>query len=43
MNFPATRFGGFESAVLVLGVPDEEGAVILLAPDREVPPGSRMF
>jgi tRNA-binding protein len=29
--------------VLVLGVPDEEGAVILLTPDREVPLGGRMF
>ena len=30
-------------AVLVLGVPDEAGAVVLLAPDRDVPPGARMF
>jgi hypothetical protein len=27
----------------VLGVPDEEGAVVLLVPDREVPLGARMF
>ena len=43
VNFPAKRIAGFKSEVLVLGVPDEEGAVILLVPDREVPPGSRMF
>jgi tRNA-binding protein len=43
VNFPAKRIAGFESEVLVLGVPDEEGAVILLAPDRGVPSGARMF
>jgi tRNA-binding protein len=43
LNFSAKRIAGFESEVLVLGVPDEEGAVVLLAPDREVPPGARMF
>jgi tRNA-binding protein len=43
VNFPPKRIAGFESQVLVLGVPDEEGTVVLLAPDREVPPGSRMF
>jgi tRNA-binding protein len=43
LNFPTKRIAGFESEVLVLGVPDEEGAVVLLAPDREIPPGGRMF
>ena len=43
VNFPAKRIAGFESEVLVLGVPDEEGAVVLLAPDRGVPSGARMF
>jgi len=43
VNFPAKRIAGFKSEVLVLGVPDEGGTVILLAPDHEVRPGARMF
>ncbi len=43
VNFPPKRIAGFKSEVLVLGVPDENEEVVLLAPDREVPVGGRMF
>jgi tRNA-binding protein len=43
LNFPAKRIAGFKSEVLVLSVPDEEGTVVLLTSDREVPLGGRMF
>jgi tRNA-binding protein len=43
VNFPSKRIAGFESEVLVLGVPDGKEDVVLLSPDRKVPPGGRMF
>ena len=43
VNFPPKRIAGFESELLVLGVPDGNEDVVLLSPDREVPPGGRMF
>ena len=43
VNFPPKRIAGFKSEVLVLGVPDENGEVILLSPDVDVPEGGRMF
>ncbi|MGG5808201.1 tRNA-binding protein [Falsiroseomonas sp. CW058] len=43
VNFPPRRIAGFESQVLVLGLPDENGAVVLLRPDIKVPDGGRMF
>ncbi len=42
-NLPPRRIAGFESQVLVLGVPDPDGAVVLLRPDHAVPDGARMF
>lgn len=43
VNFPPRRIAGFESEVLVLGVPDDSGAVVLVKPDLQVPNGGRMF
>ena len=43
VNFPPRQIGPVKSEVLVLGAPDEEGNVILLRPDRNVPLGGRVF
>ncbi len=43
VNFPPRQIGPMVSEVLVLGVPDENGAVVLLRPDLKVPDGGRMF
>jgi tRNA-binding protein len=43
VNFPPRQIGPFMSEVLTLGVPDAEGAVVLLVPDQDVPLGGRMF
>ena len=43
VNFPPRRVAGFSSEVLVLGAPDEQGSVVLLEPERDVPLGSRVF
>ncbi len=43
VNFPPRQIGPFMSQVLTLGVPDEEGQVVLLMPDKNVPVGGRMF
>lgn len=43
VNLPPRRIGPVLSEVLTLGVPDASGEVVLLAPERDVPPGGRMF
>ncbi len=42
VNFPPRQIGPFMSEVLVLGLPDAEGGIVLLGPDQEVPIGGRM-
>jgi tRNA-binding protein len=42
VNFPPRQIGPVRSEVLVLGVPDAEGRVILLRPASDVPLGGRM-
>ena len=43
VNFPPRQIGPFMSEVLTLGLPDENGAVVLLEPSKEVPVGGRIF
>jgi tRNA-binding protein len=43
VNFPPRQIGKFMSEALVLGLPDEAGEVVLIAPDKAVPNGGRMF
>lgn len=43
VNFPPKQIGPYMSEVLTLGVPDANGAVVLLAPEQDVPLGGRMF
>ena len=42
VNFPPRQIGKFMSEVLVLGLPDENGAVVLIGPGHEVPLGGRL-
>ncbi len=43
VNFPPRQIGPFISEVLVLGMPDTQGQVVLLGPDQRVENGGRMF
>ena len=42
VNFSPRQIGPMRSEVLVLGVADLEGKIILLSPDKDVPNGGRM-
>jgi tRNA-binding protein len=43
LNFSPRQIGPMMSEVLTLGFPDEEGGVVLFAPDQKVPNGGRLF
>lgn len=43
VNLPPRQIGPFVSEVLTLGVPDENGEVVLIRPDFEVPDGGRLY
>jgi len=42
VNFPPRQIGRFLSEVLVLGLPDANGEIVLIGPDQDVPRGGRM-
>jgi len=42
VNFPTRQIGPMRSEILVLGLPDESGEIVLIAPDLAVPNGGRM-
>jgi len=43
VNFAPRQIGKFRSEVLTLGMPDADGAVVLVRPDLPVPSGGRLF
>src|SRR3954453_20288077 len=43
VNFAPRQIGPFMSEVLVLGFPDQKGAVVLIGPDHPVPDGGKLF
>jgi tRNA-binding protein len=43
VNFPNKQIGRFMSEVLVLGFPDDQGEVVMIAPTRQVPNGGRLY
>ncbi len=43
VNLRPRQIGPFRSEILVLGFPDADGEVVMIAPDRPVPDGGRLF
>ncbi len=42
-NVPPKRIAGFKSEFLTLGLPADDGSVVLIGPDGEVPDGGRLY
>jgi tRNA-binding protein len=42
-DLPPKQIGKFMSEILVLGFPDDDGEVVLIGPDQEVPNGGRLY
>ncbi|WP_461208363.1 tRNA-binding protein [Desulfocurvus sp. DL9XJH121] len=42
VNFPVKQIGPIRSEFLLTGFPDEEGRIVLAAPERSVPNGSKL-
>lgn len=43
VNFPPRQIGKVLSEVLVLGLPDDQGQVVLIGPGQDVPLGGKLF
>ena len=43
VNFPPRQIGKFMSEVLTLGMPDDDGDVVMIAPDQKLPNGGRLY
>jgi tRNA-binding protein len=43
VNFPPRQIGKVLSEVLVLGLPDADGQVVLIGPGQDVPLGGKLF
>jgi tRNA-binding protein len=43
INFAPRKIGPFLSEILILGLPDAEGQVVLIGPDQPVPAGGRLY
>ena len=43
VNFPPRQIGKFMSEVLTLDMPDEDGDVVLVVPDKDIPNGGRLY
>ena len=43
VNLPPRQIGSFMSEVLTLGLPDADGEVVLVVPDKPVPEGVKLY